>query len=267
MKIKSDVLFKSFVISLLVFAIIASVVISVSYVNTVAVDPDQRESNLLVGLTDNGKLLSIELLHCDPKEDCISFLSIPDNTMLESGNVLQSQYKFGDMQNLIFSVEDITGARVNRYIFISLDSLEHLVNDVGRFEYLIRYPFVYNGMEYSGNTYMTGELAKAMFLYDSYDMTTASMAAIGESFLYNFLSSHSNANDMYALKNSLKSLVISTYSNTNITEDELSKYCNFFLKFSGLDKHMIEIQGERMASSSSLYFIPAQYKATKNIFK
>lgn len=267
MKIKSDLFYKSFFISLIAFALIAAIIICNLYITRIAIEPDQRESNILIGLTHNGKLLSMALIHCNPKHDSITILPIPDNTLLSNGEILQNQYKSGYAVSLIDSIEDLTGAIVHRYIFLSVNAVASIVNTLGRFEYLIRYPFIYSNSECSGNTYMTGDLAKSMFLYESYDMTQTSISNIGESFLKNFLASFGNVNDIAKLNTCLNSTEVRINSKTNLNQDEMEKYCNFLARFSALNQSSASIKGETMATSSSLYFRPEQNKATKNIFK
>jgi anionic cell wall polymer biosynthesis LytR-Cps2A-Psr (LCP) family protein len=119
-------------------------------------------------------------LHCDPQNSSITFLPIPDNTMLQDGQILQSMYSIGRPSELISNLENMTGAIVNRYLFFTVESLAELVDAVGTFDYLIRYPFSYNSRENSGNVKMTAELTKAMFTYKDYDMSKVSLSNIGE---------------------------------------------------------------------------------------
>ena len=267
MKVNSDFFFKSFSISLIIFAIIAAIIIGNLYVNTVAIEPQKRDSNILIGITHNSELLSMTLVHCDPKDNSITLLPIPDNTIVSDGTVLQNLYESRKPTELIKFIQDMTGARVNRYIFFSTDTLSSLIESAGNFQYLVRYPFVHLGNEYSGNIYMTGELAKAMFTYSGYDMTKVSLSAIGESFLHNVLSSYSNFNDMQKFDNEIKAIFSGYRVNTNISDSEITEYCKFFSKFSSLEQLSVAIDGEYIATSSNLYFVPTQNKVNKNIFK
>lgn len=266
MKVKSNLFLKSFAISFLIFFLIAAIVLTNLYMTRIAVDPENRESNILIGLTHNGEVVSLALLHCDPKDKTVTFLAIPDNTMLANGSVLQNMYQPGDPGLIIDGVEDITGAYVNRYVIFSMDAVVSMVNEVGKFEYLIRYPFTFNGTEYSGTTYMTGDLAKAMLTYKNYDMSSVSLAKIGETFLTNFISSNSNKSSMDALDKLMKSMARIDLK-TNLSDKEMTQYFNFFATFSTMQQKIVSIEGKTEATSSSLYFIPANYKATKNIFK
>ena len=267
MKVNSDFFFKSFIISLIIFALIAAIIIVNLYVNNVAIEPQKRASNILIGITHNGDLLSMTLVHCDPKDNSVTLLQIPDNTIISDGTVLQNLYQSHKPLELIKFIQDMTGARVNRYIFFSTDTLSSLIDSTGNFQYLVRYPFVHSGNEYSGNIYMTGEIAKAMFTYPKYDMTKVSLSAIGESFLHNVLSSYSNLNDMQKFDNEIKSIFTRYRVNTNLSDSELTGYCEFFSKFSSLEQLSVAIDGEYLATSSNLYFVPTNNKVSKNIFK
>ena len=267
MKIKSELFKKSFLISLIVFAIISAIIMTNLYFESMIVDPTERKSNVLIGLTHNGDLISVALLHCNPKNNSITSLAIPDNTMLSNGNILQNLYSSGKPSALIDTIEDLTGAKVNRYLFITMDSLISLTEGVDKFEYLIRHPFVFNGNEYSGNVYMTGELAKAMFTYRNYDASKVSMADMGETFLYNFISTQSNSNNMEAVKSALIVNKSKLNLKTNLTDDEINAYCDFFANFSSITQNTVKLEGETMSSSTNTYFIPSTNKATKNIFK
>ena len=48
---------------------------------------------------------------------------------------------------------------------------------------------------------------------------------------------------------------------------EMKEYCNLFSNFSSMKQNTVNIEGETIATSSSLYFIPANDKMTQNIFK
>ena len=267
MKFRMDSFSKSFLISLVAFALIAAIVIAYMYMDRVAVDPTKRESNLLIGLTHNGKLLSISMLNCDPKNNEITYLAIPDNTMLSDGRILQDLYGWMNTREMISSIEDITGARVNRYIFFSTDAVYSITNDVGKFEYLIRFPFKHNDIEHSGNTYMNGELSKAMFTYGGYDMTNVSLSIIGESFLQNFLSKHANNSSIDKLTDAIVAEKSSLHLNTNLSNDEIVEYCSFFANFSTLNQSTVSIDGEIRYTSTNKFFYPTNNKSDKNIFK
>ena len=266
MKVKSHLFLKSFAVSFLIFFLIAAIVLTNLYMTRVAVDPENRESNILIGLTNNGDVVSLALLNCNPKDKTVTFLAIPDNTMLSNGSVLQNLYQPGDPDLMIEGIEDISGAYVHRYIIFSVDAVMSMVNEVGNFEYLIRYPFTYNGKEFSGTTYMTGELAKAMLTYKHYDMSSVSVAKIGETFLTSFISSNSNKSSMDALNKLIKTMARIDFK-TNLSDKEITEYCNFFANFDTMQQKSVSIEGETVATSSSLYFIPTNEKATKNIFK
>lgn len=267
MKFRSDSFYKSFFISLAAFALIAAIVIVYMYTDRVAVDPTKRESNLLVGLTHKGELLSLTVINCNPKENEISLLQIPDNTMLDDGRVLQDLYRGISPRDMISEIENIIGARVNRYIFFSADNVSSITNYVGKFEYLIQFPFICNGIEHSGNTYMNGELAKEMFTYGGYNMTNVSMAAIGESFLQNFLSKHANTSTIDAVTDAIVSEKSTFDLKTNLNNNEITEYCNFLANFSALNQLNVTIEGEIRYTSTNKFFYPNNYKTEKNIFK
>ncbi len=266
MKVKSDVLYKSFFISLIAFAIIAAIILGGLYFDRIAVDPTQRSSNILVGLTDGNDIISLTFIHCDPKNNSLSFLPVPDNTMLQDGRILQEFYSIARPSELIRSLENLTGAVVNRYIFFTVDAMAELVDSLGKFEYLIRYPFTYNGNENSGNANMNGELAKAMFTYKSYDRSKVSMSHIAEAFIQSFLSKHGNASNINKMADSIVKSASKYRVNTDLTDEEIYAYCSLFSSFSQFAKHSVALEGETKTGSSNQYFVP-DYTKNKNIFK
>lgn len=267
MKVKSDLLYKSFFISLVAFAIIAAIVLANLYFARIAIDPEARESNILIGLVDGRDIISLTLVHCNPQKNALTFLPIPDNTMLSDGKILQSLYSIGRPNQLIQSLENITGAIVHRYIFFSVDAMGQLVDSLGNFEYLIRSPFNFNNYEYSGNVSMSGDVAKAMFTYKYYDKSKVSMSLIGEAFIQSFLSKYGNISN----SSKITDLIIKSSKdyriNTNLSSEEIHKYSYFISNFSLLAKQSISIAGESKTGSSITYFVPENYKTNKNIFK
>ena len=89
MKTRSDIFFKSFFISLIVFSLIAALIISSMYIERAFVDPTKRESNIVIGITLDDDLLCLCVLNCDPKSKEVTYLPIPDNLILEDGKILQ----------------------------------------------------------------------------------------------------------------------------------------------------------------------------------
>lgn len=267
MKVKSDLLFKSFFISLVAFAIIAAIVIANLYFDRIAINPEGRESNILIGLVDGLDIISLTLVHCDPQNNSMIFLPIPDNTMLSDGKILQSLYTIGRPNQLIQSLENMTGAIVHRYILFSVDAMSDLVNSLGTFEYLVRYPFSFNNKEYSGNINMSGDIAKGMFTYRYYDKNRVSMSLMGEAFMQSFLSKYGNGSNSTKISDSIIKSAEKYRVNTDLTNEEIIKYSTFVSNFSLLAKQSISIAGESKTGSSITYFVPDNYKTNKNIFK
>jgi len=114
---------------------------------------------------------------------------------------------------------------------------------------------------------MDGELSRAMFTYDGYDMMNVSLATIGESFLQNFLSKHANNASIDKLIEAVTTTNTGLRSGTNLTDDEIVEYCSFFANFSTLNQRSVSIIGEIRTTSSNKFFYPSEYKTDKNIFK
>lgn len=267
MKFHSKVFYKSFFISMAVFAIIATIIVASFYSEAIAIEPTQRESNVLMGISHGGKIISLLVLNCNPKSNTIAFLPIPDNTLLSDGDVLQNQYSPTRIKNMVNSVEELIGARINRYIIFSTDALAAITNSVGKFDYLIPYKFIYNNYEHSGPSYMDGELSKAMFTYTGYDMTKVSISEIGNSYLHSFLSKHATPNGSLKLAEAINSKDVRKLMQTNISQDEMDEYCKFLSNYSSLTHKPVELDGNTHLTSSKLYFTPTTFKSDKNIFK
>lgn len=267
MKIQSKVFYKSFFISLLIFTLVAGIIISSLYMDSVAVEPAKRESNIMLGLSHNGKLISLLVLNCNPQNNSISFLPIPDNTILENGEILQEQYSTIRINKLRDSVEGLIGTKINRFIIFSTDALSGITNEVGKFEYLIPYKFVYDNHEHSGPSYMNGELTLAMFTYSGYDMTKTSMSDMASSYLYSFLLKHANPTEATKISDAINSSDIKKMIKTNMSNDEVIQYCDFLANYSTLMQRNISIEGTTHLTSSKLYFTPNNYNTDKNIFK
>lgn len=267
MKIQSKVFYKSFFISLLIFALVAGIIISSLYMDSVAVEPTKRESNILLGLSHSGKLISLMVMNCNPQNNSISFLPIPDNTILENGEILQDQYSTVRINKLRVAVEGLIGTRINRFIIFSTEALSSITNEVGKFEYLIPYKFVYENYEHSGPSYMNGELSLAMFTYSGYDMTKVSISEIASSYLYSFLLKHANPTSATKISDAINSADIKKMIQTNMSDNEVIQYCNFLANYSNLSQKNIGIEGTSHLTSSKLYFTPNRYNLDKNIFK
>lgn len=267
MKLQSKVFYKSFFISLAIFAVIAGIMITSFYMESVAVEPTKRESNILVGIQHKGSIISLLVMNCDPKNNSISFLPIPDNTLIANGEVLQNQYSTIRINKLKDAVEDIIGASINRYIIFSTDAVATITNEVGKFEYLIPYKFMYNDHEHSGPSYMNGELSKAMFTYSGYDMTKVSISEMASTYLYDFLSKHANSSGASGIAESINSTETRKMIHTNLSKEEVVQYCNFLANYQSLTHRTLALKGETHLTSSKLYFTPETYNSDKNIFK
>ena len=267
MKIKSKLFYKSFFLSLAIFALVAGIILTSLFMDKVSVYPTKEESNVLVGITHNGEVISLSVINCDPKNSTIRFLSIPDNTLLSDGRVLQALYQKNNLSLMESTVERLIGAKIDRYLFFSAESVSALTNEIGSFDYLILYPFTYKNHEHLGFSFMNGELAYEMLTYDGYDMTKVSMASIGDSYLRSFLTTHAGPVTSDMIAKALVSNDISSGINTNLTNDEITEYCNFLAKYSSLNHESVYLEGQTHLTSSRLYFTPNTYHSDKNIFK
>ena len=176
MKIKSYLFCKSFFLSFVIFGIIAGLILTSFYVKVNEVDPVNKESNIILGVVDNNKLVSMGVINFNPDNRTVTFLPIPDNTLLSKNNsILQDSYNPNNTKDLKNSVEDLIGAKINRYLFVSTDAIAVLTNQMLAQENTqllcqILYKFNYGGEEYSSYcTIDSGEVAKAMFMADSYE--------------------------------------------------------------------------------------------------
>lgn len=267
MKIKSNLYFKSFFLSFIVFALLAGIILTSLYMDKNAISPLTKETNVLMGISHNDEIVSLTVLNFDPESETISFVPVPDNTLLNDNKVLQSLYSTNDVGPMISSIEGLIGAKIDRYIIFSPDAVEYLTNEIGKFEYVIPYEFIYNEFPRKGTCIMNGELAKAMFTYSEYDMTKVSFADMADSFLQSFLSKHANVSNTNKLINTLISHKVIAELNTNLSEDEIIDYCKFLAKYSSLTHRSLKIEGKTHATSSRIYFTPDTLNSEKNIFK
>lgn len=267
MKIKFNLFSKSFLLSFITFGLIAAIIIANLYLDANAVNPKVEESNVLIGVTDNNKLLSMTIINFVPDTNSISFLPIPDNVWIKNGIILQDLYDNHNISPLKSSLEDIIGAKINRYILFSLDSLAELNNEMGTFTLNAQYPFEHKGSIKAGSLQLDGELTKAMFLYDGYDMTNVSFSNIGFSYLNTFLATFAKPTHIQALTNILTSKSFLRKTDTNINKNEIKDYCELVSLYSSFSHRTIEINGTYNRTSSSTYFIPHNQQTDKNIFK
>ena len=267
MKIKSDVLYKSFWISLVVFSLIAGILICDLYIEKTEIDLNKRDSNLVIGITSNDKLLCVGVLHTAPKNSSVTLLPIHDNLLLSDGSILQDYNVSIQHNSLLKCINELTGAYINRYLFISVDDLARLTDEIGGFEYLISYPFEHNGVMKSGNVQLDGSLTRSMFTYSEYDMSKVSLSDIGLSYICSFLSSYSNLADIESTVASSAFSSIKGYIHTDLSDEELIEYFNYLSDFNRMTLYTLELSGYIRSSSSRTYFIPETYKTNKNIFK
>lgn len=269
MKIKASLFIKSFLLAFIALALVAAIIITSTYIERSTVSPEATESTLLIGLVDRNKALSLIVINFDPVNSMISFLPIPDNTLLENSVILQSMYENNDATKIVNSIEGIIGTDIDRYALFSTDALVNVVNDMGEFEFLIPHKFVHDGQLHSGlEKYMNGELAKAMFTYGEYDMKKVSLSDIAVSFVYSFLSKYANSSYSADLQNALISAFVDNTIITNLNKDEIAGYCTLFAKYSAYSHRELKIKGTvHNDSSSSVYFTPETLHSNKNIFK
>ena len=262
------VFFRSFIISFFAFSLIAAIVLLVAYSALTAVDPESRPSNVLVAALDaNGNIFSISVVNVDPQEESFSFVYIPDNTLIEENVVLQSLYNKQNILELKKSIEDLLGVTISRYMIFTPEKISSVTNKMGSFEYSINYPFDFEGTELFGTVLMNGDMAKAMFSYQSYDTKTASLSYVGVSYLQSFLSKYSNEDDMDRLLSAIISDGFCNSPYTNLSEEELSEYASVFRKYPYASHKNVNIEGEYNETTARKYFIPLKTKSDKNIFE
>lgn len=269
MKIKFNLFLKSFLLSFAAFALVACIILASLYINAVSIEPEKEETTVLLGIADKEKLLSLTVINFDPSSTKISFLPIPDNTLLESNTLLQATYPTASVDTALESIELIIGAEIDRYAILSVDALAYAVNEMGGFEYLIPNKFVYNGKLYSGpERNMNGDLARAMFTYKGYDMKKVSISDMGLSFLYSFLSKFANSSYTYKMGEVLTSDTMLRLIDTDLSDKELLAYCSLLSRYSSYSINEIKLMGTyHDEASSSIYFTPNNYNSDKNIFK
>lgn len=267
MKFKFNLFCKAFLLSFIAFGLIAAIIIANLYLDANAVNPKVAESNVLIGITDNNNLLSLVIVNFAPETKSIAFLPIPDNVWIKNGIILQDLYDKHNISSLKSSLEDISGARINRYLLFSVDSLAELINEMGTFTLNAQYPFEHKGSIKAGSLQLDGELTKAMFLYDGYDMTNVSFSNIGFSYLNTFLATFAKPTHIQALTNILTSKSFLRKIHTDISKNEMNDYCELLSLYNSFSQRTIEINGTYNRTSSSTYFIPHNQQTDKNIFK
>ena len=263
MKITKKLFWKSFLLSFAISIVVASIIITSLYINKTSVNPTGEESTILLGVTSNDKLIALTVVNCNPSNNRIQFLQIPDNTLLSDGKVLQDLFD-NNIHLLKQNIEKLIGCKIDRYAFFDMNAISTLNNEIGRFEFLIPYKFVYNDHEHSGQSYMSGELAVAMFTYSGYDGKKVSYAQIGYSYLTSFLAKHATPSSSDRLSEVLISLNDDIKS--NFSNKEIIEYCKFISKYSSMYQNTLSIKGITQETSSKVYFTPEQYNSDHNIF-
>ena len=268
MKINFKLFSKTFLLAFLAFAVISGIIITSLYLDADAVDPLNKESNVLIGLTNDDSLLSLCILNFDPQNNSIKFLPIPDNVWIENGIVLQSLYKKHSISNLKISIETLIGAKINRYMILSMDDIVDLNNDMGQFSMTSPYPFEHNGEPKSGTLNINGEILRSMFTYSGYDMTQVSISNIGYSYLKTFIDIYTKPTHIGRLTETISDKSFINTIHTNIKRKEMEAYCNLLTNYSLMAPKKIEISGKYDTQPySSTYFIPDNPKPEQNIFK
>ncbi len=267
MKLKLKLFFKSFLLSFVVFALLSGIIIGNMYMDLNSVEPSSKESTVLLGLTHQDKVICLTVVNMAPEKNSITFLPIPDNTLLNNNALLQELYDPSKTDSIVNAIEGLIGTNINRHIFFSADAVATLVNNVGTFKFLIPSPFNYNGSVHGGTCNMNGELAKAMFTYEDYDKKEFSYSEMGKSFLINFLSEQVNSKNANKITNTFSDKSFSTLINTDISVSEMNEYVDYLSDYSSLSHKSAELKGIYQTTSKSKYFMPDEINTDKNIFK
>lgn len=276
MKVKYQIFCKSFFLSFIIFAVIAGIVLTSFYVKVNKIDPVNNESNIMLGVVDNDKIVSLSVINLNPAEKTIKFLPIPDKTLLYNNDnvLLQDLYNKNNTQNLQNVVEKLIGAKIDRYLFISVDGVANLTNqmlakDNTQLLCQILYKFSYNGAEYSSYcTIDRGEVAKAMFLSSSYSSSeNVSFSDVGIKFVQSLFSAYAKPSSAEKLANVLNSTELKNHINTNLNKKEINAYGDLLSKCDKYSLTVINISGKNISTSSSSYFVPDNINSDKNIFK
>lgn len=267
MKLKLKLFFKSFLLSFVVFALLSGIIIGSMYMDLNSVEPSAKESTVLMGLTHQDKVICLTVVNMNPEKKSITFLPMPDNTLLDNNDLLQDLYNSNKTDSIVNAIERLIGTKINRHIFFSADAVSTLVNNVGTFKFLIPSPFKYNGSIHGGTCNMNGELAKAMFTYTDYDKKEFSYSEMGKSFLINFLSEQVNSKNASKITNTLADRSFTSSMITNISASEMNEYINYLCDYSSLSHKFVELKGTYQTTSKSKYFMPNEISSNKNIFK
>lgn len=268
MKIRSRLFLKSFLLSLVVFVLLAGIIITSLYMDKTALLPTQRETTTLVGITDGDSLISLMLINAVPETSELTLLPIPDNTIV-MGKILQDQYSHGEPDTVLKYVSGMIGRSIDRYLIISSDALEDAVNTAGTFTYFIQYQFTHSGKAYGGRyTQMNGELVRSMLTYNGYDKKTVSTSELCADFFKSFMSTYANAARLEQICDILTDSISKGSTDTDFSDAELSEYLELLSKYSSFTCNELTLGGKLDTSSSERnYFIPETLDSSVDVFK
>ena len=268
MKINFRLLIKSFLLSFIILSIVSAIIITSVYMDRTNIDPAVDESLVLLGLINEEKAISLTLMHFNPKGNEIKFLPIPDNTWMNDNCILQDLYSTDNLDPLITNIDLLTGAKIDRYLFLSVDALSDITDRMGKISFYISNKFVNDdsGSSYHGMCDMNGELVKTMFTYRGYDHSVVSMSDISLSFLMTFLSESCSQASISHLESEFLSRANSSDIISNISSKEIGKYCELLSSYQTQTHTQLNLRGETHINKSSKYFIPEKINSNQNIF-
>ena len=140
MKIKSNLFLKSFILAFVIFSLISGVIIASLYIDMISIEPNTKESTILIGLTNQDRLVSLMVMNFIPQENRMYYVSIPDNTFTEDKDTVQESYK-GSYESIKNDIENLIGTEIDRYFLMPIDALAKLTDEVGNFYFLIKTNF------------------------------------------------------------------------------------------------------------------------------
>ena len=267
MKKSLKLFFKSFVLSTLVFSIISAIIICAAYSVAIFVDPQNKESNVLfAAVNERNEIISLAVVNVDPEDRSISFVSVPDNTLVGE-KILQGLYNTEGIAHLEKKLEDLLCISISRYVIFTPEKIKEITDAMGDFEYSISYPFLYEGKELAGTVLINGSVASEMFSYENYDLKNVSLAEIGMSFFQSFLSKYANETDKERLTQAILEGDFCGSAFTNLSENELREYAEVFAKYPSMAHKNAAIDGEYNITSARIYFVPNKTQSNKNIFE
>ena len=268
MKIKRKLFCKSFLLAFLVLSVLSAIIITSLYLNKNAIDPLNKESIILVGITDNNEVLSLCIIKFNPQNRTVTYLPIPDNVWTENGTVLQSQYNNRNISYLKSSIEELISTKINRYIIFSVDNLSEINSQMGYFTMNAQYSFEHKGELKAGTLHMDGELVSSMFLYSKYDMTKVSMSNIGFAYLKSFLATYGRPTYIEKLSDTISKRSFLRNTHTNISKKEMKAYCELLSQYTQMTVKTVELSGKYDTQPySNIYFFPDTTEVNKNLLK